>query len=179
MSKASRKDAKALAQSVGKRHKFWGAQRLGAELAALTLRLEPSIDVRLGPLVGPHAGQNVAQVLAPVLKRAPDEGVKPSYVCKGGSSFWVGSDGDHRRIHLWLWPENIRRQRSSTIATSARACTSTETAPYGGARRNRTESISHFSLNRDDQELGAKLVMNQQIGDERGCNIIGQIGDDL
>ncbi len=109
MSKASRKDAKALSQSVGKRHKFWGAQRLGAELAALTLRLEPSIHVGLAPLVGPHAGQRLARYFAGA--EAPDEGVKPSYVRKGRSSFWVGSDGDNRRIDLWLWPENIRRQR--------------------------------------------------------------------
>ena len=118
-----------IAEGMGQRDEFLDIERLGAELAAESLRLEPGVDLGLGPLVAPEPGQDVAEVLAAVEEDLAHQ------TC-----------GTRRRRRPWrAWRRRAgwrstaestlgRGQKTDggsarTIDTSASAWTSTESAP--------------------------------------------------
>ncbi len=63
---ASRKTSEAVAKSPGQFHERRDFERLGAKLSAVPLRLEPAIDVGLGPQIRPDLRQGVPHEFAPV-----------------------------------------------------------------------------------------------------------------
>ena len=114
---------------MGQRDEFLDVDRLGAELAAEALRLEPGVDVGLGPLVAPEAGQDVPDVLAAVEEDLAHQLVEPGDVAD------PAAPGRRRGGSATIAESTLGRGQKTeggsprTIETSASAWTSTERAP--------------------------------------------------
>ena len=120
--------APSLAERVGQGDEFLDVERLGAELAAESLRLEPGVNVGLGPLVAPEPGQDVADVLAAVEEDLAHQPVEPGDVADPARRAASGRTATTAESTLG------RGQKTDggsprTIDTSASAWTTTETAP--------------------------------------------------
>ena len=62
----SRKTAEAVVKGPGQFHERRDFQRLGTKLSVVPLRLEPAIDVGLGPQVRPDLRESVPHEFAPM-----------------------------------------------------------------------------------------------------------------
>ena len=98
------------------------------ESGAESLRLKPSIDVGLGPLVWPGRRQDVPQVLAPVQERAANQRMEAADIPERARFVGLGRMAITAESTLGRG-QKTAGGRALTSETSACACTRTEIAP--------------------------------------------------
>src|SRR5271166_3251583 len=166
-----------LLEGVRKGSKLVHAKGLGAELAIDAQRLQPDLDLGLGPLVAPDAGQHMPEILAAMQEQFADHVVEPGDV-KSGSPRCIRSDCHDGGFDLGSRPEDRRRQYPHDRDLSKGLDDHGERAVRRECRDG-DHPLRQLALDRHNHEGRTEHGVDQQVHDDRRRDVEGQVSHQL